>query len=211
MKSKESVSLKKVISNVMGDLKSPKYLQGLDFAYIDSNDIYQGALSNLLNGNTEKTLKCLIFGIDLDKDNNSLIHLARTMLFSLSEDFHESGGDIYRQKYSDLGKAIKQLNQKLEKITDEYNTKIALMDEIKETIEKKKKSLLFFLQKSKLNKQFELNRIESNSMPGQIIKLEEEIEKVSFLEKIEEYTKVLGIVLEVCIFPARFSWTLTQE
>src|SRR5688572_5230956 len=99
MKSKEAVPLKRVLKSLLGETKSVRYLQGLDFAYVDSTDIYQGALANLLNGNTEKTLKCVIFGLDLDRDNTSIIHLARTMLFSLSEDFYESDGDLYRQKY----------------------------------------------------------------------------------------------------------------
>jgi hypothetical protein len=210
MKYKEAVPLKKVIKSVLGNTKSPKYLQGLDFAYIDSNDIYQGALSNLINGNTEKTLKCLIFGLDIDRDNTSLIHLARTMLYSLSEDFYESGGDIYRQKFSDLGKAVEQLTVKTERLKEESRKKGEIIQETEKEIEEKKKSFFFFLSKGKLNKKISTLRLELSNTNTDLFKSTDDLEKVSLLEKIEEYMKLLGVVLEVCIFPARFTWAINS-
>lgn len=207
MKSKEeAVPLKKVVRSVLGNIKSPKYLHGLDFAYFDSNDIYQGALSNLINGNTEKTLKCLIFGLDVDRDNTSLIHLARTMLYSLSEDFYESGGDIYRQKYSDLTKAVDQLTVKTERFKEDARKKGEELEAVEAEIELKKKSFLYFLKKAKLIKNLQSVRLELSNLNSEYIKFQDDLEKVSLLEKIEEYMKLLGVILEVCIFPARFGW-----
>lgn len=209
---KESVPLKNVLLKTMGDVKSAKYLKGLDFVYIDSNDIYQGALSNLLSGNTEKTLKCLIFGLDLDRENLSILHLARTMLFSLSEDFHEGGGDIYRQKYNnDLNKGLEQLNRKLEK----ENKKIEELDEQidlknKEIDSSKKNFIMFFFKKSKLNS--ELNSLESEkvNLSSEIDNIKNELDNIITLVKIEDYMKILSVVLEVCIFPSRFTWALSK-
>lgn len=209
MKAKDAVPLKKVVRSVLGNMKSPKYLQGLDFAYIDSNDIYQGALSNLINGNTEKTLKCLIFGLDVDRDNTSLIHLARTMLYSLSEDFYESGGDIYRQKYSDLTKGVEQLSVKTERFKDDSKKKSEELEFTEKEIETQKKSFFFFLKKNKLNKKVQTIRLELSNINNELSKFSEDLEKVIVLEKLEEYMKVLGVILEVCIFPARFGWALT--
>ena len=207
MKSKEeAVPLKKVVRSVLGNIKSPKYLHGLDFAYFDSNDIYQGALSNLINGNTEKTLKCLIFGLDVDRDNTSLIHLARTMLYSLSEDFYESGGDIYRQKYSDLTKAVDQLTVKTERFKEDARKKGEELEAVEAEIELKKKSFLYFLKKAKLIKNLQAVRLELSNLNSEYVKFQDDLEKVSLLEKIEEYMKLLGVILEVCIFPARFGW-----
>lgn len=206
MKYKEAVPLKKVVKSVLGNSKSPKYLQGLDFAYIDSNDIYQGALSSLIGGNTEKTIKCLIFGLDLDRENNSLIHLARTMLYSLSEDFYISEGDLYRQKYSDLTKAVDQLTTKTDNLKDEIRKKAEIIEETEKEIEIKKSSFFFFLSKGKLNKKVTTLRLELSSSNTEYSRLSDELDKVILLEKIEEYMKLLGLVLEVCIFPARFTW-----
>ena len=163
MKSKDAVPLKKVIASSLGNIKSPKYLLGLDFAYADSNDIYQGALSNLLNGNTEKTLKCLIFGLDLERENTSLIHLARTMLFSLSEDFYESGGGVLRQKYSNLEKAVLGLKNKIGNLHDEVEIKEALIKQLELTIENGQKSFFFFFKSViwRLKKKRERNRKEN--------------------------------------------------
>lgn len=208
MKSKDAVPLKKVIASSLGNIKSPKYLLGLDFAYADSNDIYQGALSNLLNGNTEKTLKCLIFGLDLERENTSLIHLARTMLFSLSEDFYESGGGVLRQKYSNLEKAVLGLKNKIGNLHDEVEIKEALIKQLELTIENGQKSFFFFFKRKRLTKQLQVAKIELSNLTSELGKLEDDFEKVSFLERVEEYMKVLGIVLEVCIFPARFSWAM---
>lgn len=206
MKYKEAVPLKKVVKSVLGNIKSQKYLQGLDFAYIDSNDIYQGALSNLISGHTEKTIKCLIFGLDLDRENNSLIHLARTMLYSLSEDFYVSEGDIYRQKYSDLSKAVDQLTTKTDNLREEIRKKGEAIEETEKEIEEKKNSFFFFLSKGKLNKKLITFRFELSNANSELSKLSDDLEKVILLEKIEEYMKLLGLVLEVCIFPARFTW-----
>ncbi|MFN8576921.1 MAG: hypothetical protein U0354_08685 [Candidatus Sericytochromatia bacterium] len=210
MKNKEAVPLKKVVKNILGNIKSNKYLQGLDFAYIDSNDIYQGALSNLISGNTEKTLKCLIFGLDIDRENTSLIHLARTMLYSLSEDFYESGGDIYRQKYTDLGKAVEQLTTKVENLKEESRKKGEAIEFTEKEIEEKKKSFFYFFSKGKLNNKLTTLRLELSNTNTELFKSSEDLEKVTLLEKIEEYMKLLGVVLEVCIFPARFTWIMSS-
>lgn len=210
---KESVPLKKVILKTLGEVKSAKYLKGLDFAYIDAEDIYQNALSNLLNGNTEKTLKCLIFGLDIDRENLSLLHLARTMLFSLSEDFHEGKGDIYRQKYNnDLNKALEQLSKKLEnenKKIEELNHQIDLKN--KEIEVAKKNFITFLFKRSRLNSEFKSLELQKINLSSEIENIENEIDAVNYLIKIEDYMKILSIVLEVCIFPSRFFWVLSNK
>jgi predicted nuclease with TOPRIM domain len=209
MKSKEAVPLRRVLKSLLGEVKSVKYLHGLDFAYIDATDIYQGALANLLNGNTEKTLKCVIFGLDLDRDNTSIIHLARTMLFSLSEDFYESNGDIYRQKYHDLEKATEQIKQKIKKTKNEMDPLKKEVQELENALESSKKQfLLFFFRKGRLNRSLQTAKLRVSNINNEITNLEEDFENISFLVKIEEYMKVLGLVLEVCIFPVRFNWAL---
>jgi hypothetical protein len=209
MKSKEAVPLKRVLKSLMGDVKSVKYLQGLDFVYIDSTDIYQGALANLLNGNTEKTLKCLIFGLDLDRENTSIIHLARTMLFSLSEDFYESNGDIYRQKYNDLEKANQQLKEKIKLTKTEVESLNKEIKEIGRTLDSsQRKFSLFNFKKGRLKKKLLNSKLQISNINIEISKLEEDLDNISILVKIEEYMKVLGLVLEVCVFPVRFNWAL---
>src|SRR5690554_2111262 len=135
MKSKEAVPLKKVIQSSLGNKRAIKYLKGLSFVYSSSDDIYQSALASLLNSNTEKAIKAIIFGLDLDRDNNSILHLARTMLFSLSEDFYENEGDIYRQKYSDLLKAREKINEKInrqKKETDNIKSELDTLEKVYE-------------------------------------------------------------------------------
>jgi len=205
MKSKEAVPLKKVIKSLLGEAKSLRYLHGLDFAYIDSTDI-----SNLLNGHTEKTLKCIIFGLDLDRDNTSILHLARTMLFSLSEDFYENGGDLYRQKYSDLEKASEQLTIKIKKMSKETQEIEKLIEEQEEIIEKARKNFFsFFFKKKSLNSKLEELKANAINIRSEVSRFREEVENINLLAKIEEYLKVLGMVLEVCIFPIRFNWALS--
>lgn len=211
MKAKDSVPLKNVIRSVLGNLKSPKYLHGLDFAYVDSTDIYQGALSNLLNGESEKTLKCIIFGLDIDRENNSIIHLARTMLFSLSEDFYESDGHIFKQKYGDFEKSSEQLKKKVANLKKEVESLRQKLEAAEFLIEQTKKSFVsYFMKKGKLNKDLTEIRLTYTSQRDELSKQEEALEKIKYLEKIEEYIKVLGTVLEVCIFPSRFAWAISS-
>lgn len=211
MKSKEAVPLKKVLKSLIGEAKSVKYLQGLDFTYIDSTDIYQGALANLLNGNTEKTLKCVIFALDLDRENTAIIHLVKTMLFSLSEDFYESNGDIYRQKYSDLEKATEQLKHMIKKTKSEVELLNKEIKELSKALEfSKKQSFLFLFKKRRLKKKLLLSKLQISTINNEISMLEEDFENISLLVKIEEYMKILGLVLEVCVLPVRFSWALSN-
>lgn len=205
---KTSVPLKKVIKEKINSSKVSKYLSGLDFAYADSNDIYQGALANLINGNTERAIKCIIFGLDLDRNNNSIIHLSRTMLFSLSEDFYESGGDLYRQKYGSLEKSMIQLSKKIESLSAECELNQEKINELNKQLEANNSIIFKLFKKNNLKKEInikEINLLEKNQELQVLIK---DIEVVLSLERIEEYIKVLGIILEVCIFPARFAWVI---
>ena len=53
-------------------------------------------------------------------------------------------------------------------------------------------------------------RLNYTSQRDELSKIEEVLEKIKYLEKIEEYIKVLGTVLEVCIFPTRFAWAISS-
>lgn len=205
---KTSVQLKVVMKETVGFSKINKYLSGLDFAYVDSTDIYQGALANLINGNTEKAIRCIIFGLDLDRENNSIVHLSRTMLFSLSEDFYESGGDLFRQKYGSLEKTKMLLTKKSEDMETEISAMLEKLELLNKNITENK-SIMFKLFKAKNIKKdidFLLSNISLKKAELEII--QNDTEKSKSLERIEEYIKILGVVLEVCIFPARFAWAL---
>jgi predicted nuclease with TOPRIM domain len=210
MKSKEEVSIKKVIRSLLGNVKSPRYLHGLDFVYVDSNDIYQGSLNALLSGDSEKTIKCIIFGLDLDRDNNSIIHLARTMMFSLSEDFHINEGHMLKQKYGDFERASEQLQKKIEKQRQEISLLEEKEKESEEKITKAQKNFLTFIfKKSILTTELKLIQVEIRTKQRELVEKEDTREQIISLIKIEEYIKILSTVTEVCIFPSRYAWALS--
>lgn len=211
MKSKDEVSIKKVIKSLLGNNKSLKYLQGLDFVYIDSNDIYQGSLNALLSGNSEKTIKCIIFGLDLDRNNNSILHLARTMMFSLSEDFHINEGHLLKQKYGDLEKASDQLYKKI----DNYKIEIELLEEKEKECESKienakKNFFTYMFKKNSINTEIQLIQVDIKTKKRELVEKEDIREQIISLIKIEEYIKILATVSEVCIFPSRYAWALSS-
>lgn len=205
---KTSVPLKKVIKEKVGASKVNKYLSGLDFAYADSNDIYQGALANLINGNTERAIRCIIFGLDLDRDNNSIIHLSRTMLFSLSEDFYESGGDLYRQKFGSLEKSMIQISKKTEDISSKCEFNEEKISDLNKQLESNNSIIFKFFKKNNVKKEISVLEIELLERHQELQVLKNDMDTVTSLERIEEYIKILGIILEVCIFPARFAWAI---
>jgi len=195
--------LNKLISKAVQGTFDPqvtkRYLRAFNFGPDPkSDDIYAMALKFLNQGETEICVSYIIASLDVEKDHNPTFHLAKTMLFSLSEEFEKSGGQLYKQKHADFTKYIQLLEKNVAKLESELMSSRNTLKQLEgET---------GFLQKMKnKSKIAELN----NQIPEENEKLDKnkkEIKKVSYLSQIEEYTKILSLILEVITFPSRYSW-----
>lgn len=163
-----------------------------------SDDIYAMALKFLNQGETEICISYIIASLDINKEHNPTFHLAKTMVFSLSEEFEKSNGQLYKQKNSDLTKYVQLLEKNISKLeADLMSQKNALKQLEGETgmfAKMKNKSKIAELQAEipEINDKLEKNK--------------KEVKKVSYLSQVEEYMKILSLIMEVITFPSRYSW-----
>lgn len=176
-----------------------------EFSFAPSQDtLYTSALSSLNKGETEKSITYLIMIFDRDIKYEPGHHLARLMLFSLSEEFVKRKGHNVKEKHPDLNKYLSKLEEKSEKIDKE----IILAQNNISKLEGKLKDASFIgsILKGKENKQ-QIRELKTQieNLSQDLTNTKKEITMVSDISKIEEYTKVIALVLEIVTHPKRFS------
>jgi predicted RNase H-like nuclease (RuvC/YqgF family) len=191
--------ISKAIQGTFDPNVTKRYVRAFNFgAEPSADDVYALALKFLNQGETEICVSYIIASLDIEKDHNPTFHLTKTMLFSLSEEFEKSGGQIYKAKQSDLTKYMQAMEKTISKLEGDL---IGLKNNLKQL-----ESETGFLQKMKnKGKIAELNT-EIPEVNDKLDKNKKEIKKVSYLAQIEEYTKILSLILEVITFPSRYSW-----
>lgn len=214
------ISIKKVLVAVIGDNRASKYQQKVDEGLsTDGSSIYQAALTHLLSGQTEKAIIHIVYGLDLDRNNMQLLHLSKTMLLSISEYLYENNTEVYRQKYPDLHKA----EQDLTKNEREYEKNIELNNKKLDSLEKELESskptfltlknlfIIYFFKKKRISK--EIEKIEENISyyNDELSEIRKTLKTISPLVKVDEYSKILGLIIEICTFPTRYEWVLTKK
>jgi hypothetical protein len=228
MKQFKTVSIKKILLTTLGKTKSEKFLKGIDFsdmaAMTENNtasssvNIYQGALSKLLDGEMEKAINYIIYGLDLDRDSKLLFNLCKNMVFTLSKQVEgnvtellkntvnikntenlDKDRNFFRNKIKDLEKVITIENTKLEKMeTELFNSRPSFFSVNKLFIP-------YQLKKKRLKPQIKTLKGSVSTFILELESYQKELRELEKHTKIEEYLKVLGLTLEICIFPTRFN------
>lgn len=217
--SKNVVPIKKVLPKYIEEDKCNLYLKGLNFAYIDSQDIYEKSLDALIKGNNNECLKIMIFGLDMDRKYTPLLNLCRTMLFGLSDLLKTSDFETCKHKYKNFKDQKSSLLKKINDLNDKINDLDNKLDDVREKSEElrptsfiTKKLFLFYrlaLRKTEPVKQEYI--FEKNNSALVIEKLQDEILKLDKLIEIEEVTQILKLIVEICATPIRFEWTLSNS
>ena len=216
---KEIVSIKGVLNAVIGESKASKYIQKPEGTLYDANSIYQAALTHLLSGKTEKAIVHIVYGLDLERENVQLLHLCKTMLLSISEYLFENNAEVYRQKYNDLakaeidiGKSVKEYEKRIESSSAKLRENNRWLIEAKPTFFSFNKFFVVYYFKSKKVRK-EIEEIENNIsyINDELAELRKDSKSISPLVKVDEYSKVLGLIIEVCTFPTRYEWTMTKK
>ncbi|MFN8671242.1 MAG: hypothetical protein U0457_04055 [Candidatus Sericytochromatia bacterium] len=183
-----------------------RYIREFNFgATPNADDIYALALKFLNQNETEIAISYIIASLDANKDHNPTFHLAKTMVFSLSEEFERNQGAIYKQKQSDLKKYVLMLEKGIQKSEADI---LALKNEAKK-LEAESGGFFSKLMNKNKDRIAEIN----TQIPAESDKMEKsksEMKKVIYLVQIEEYMKVLSLVMEVLTFPSRYSWVFKQ-
>ncbi len=225
MRQFKTVSIKKVIQSNIGKNRADKYFKGIDRTDMVvlisprmtereyANNIYQGTLSKLVEGNMEKAINYLIFGLDLDRDNKLLFSLCKNLVFSLNKQVEDNSEHIEKHRYSEdveMNKNIIKLKiEELEKTIEKESSRLDKLE--RELVESKpnflsvnKLFITYQIKKRLLKPQIKELKDSDNNNKNELIKLQDELKKAEKLLTLEEYLKILGLVMEICIFPARF-------
>ncbi|MFN4151751.1 MAG: hypothetical protein ACK4IX_12480 [Candidatus Sericytochromatia bacterium] len=200
----ELVSLQKCLESVLDRGQAKRYLKNTGSSVMSGRFYYNNALRDLNAKNSENAIHNLILSLDVERNNEPALHLVKTMLFGLSKKFNESGGEHYKQKYANMGNWIASIEKKIQEVEKKL---VSVQNEKKKDLDKKKGLWIFF------QKMFSKNKVSSyDIMISQLQKQKEELKKeLSFaakLSQIGEYAKVLSLVLEICLYPARYAWVI---
>ncbi len=215
----EIISIKRVLTTVVGEVRSEKYMQKPDASFFDGNSIYQAALTHLLSGKTEKAIIHIIYGLDLDRTNMQLLHLCKTMLLSISEYLFENNTEVYRQKYPDLYKADIDLSKNIresEKLVEVTERKLELattdLRNSKPTfLSINKFFIVYFFKKRRLIKEIDKLEESLSFYNDELSDIKKTIKHIAPLVKVDEYSKILGLIIEICTFPTRYEWVLSKK
>jgi peptidoglycan hydrolase CwlO-like protein len=233
MKQSKTVSIQKTIQTILGKSRAEKFLKGLDFtdmASLTSSDsditsssinIYQAALAKLVDGELEKAINYIIYGLDLDRESKLLFNLCKNLVFTLEKQLNNSNTDLIkntvnikntdnlekdrnsiRNKIKEMEKNISQENSKLEKLEMElFNSKPSFFS-------MNKLFITHHLKKKSLKPRISSLKSEIDSLNQELEQLKSDLKEIEKKFLLEEYQKVLGITMEVCIFPSRFQTKL---
>lgn len=213
------VPIKKVLRNYLGKNKVEKYLKGIEVIFSNklsasAMDMYQYALTQFADGETEKALNSIIFILDFDRENKLTLHLCKTMLFGLTQYMMERKDDfaeVKKKHAGDLESALLKLKKKskeIQKINSEQERKLEGVEKI---IFDNRNNIIFNLFKKKKFKS-ELQEIKNliSTNEEENTKYITEIDKIEDLMQKEEFLKVIGLVVEICVFPIRFEQELAK-
>ena len=214
---KKIISLKKVIRNTLGKGKSEKYLKGTEIIFSNtltsnSMDIYQYALSQLLDGDTEKALNCVIFALDFDRENKLALHLCKTMLFSLTQYLSENNIEQFKQKYSsNLESVAAKSRKRVKELEKTVNNEELELEKLQKGMMKHRTNpIFFFFKKGKLKKEVQGLKTKLSNYNSELDQAKSELNKLEEFLLKEEFIKVVGLIIEVCVFPSRFAPDLTK-
>jgi hypothetical protein len=222
---KKLVPLKRIILSSLGKSKTEKYLLGIEIQYensvinTDTVNIYQDALVHLVNSDMEKAINYIVFGLDVNRNDRLLFNLCKNMVFILSQHLAENNADFLKQKYgTTLEKAFRLIQNKLKEYEKKLESLYSELEEMEEEVHNSKPTffsfnklyLLYYFKKKKLTPQIQSLKTNIDTITKKVNKLAQDVDKIEKLTQIEEHISVLRIVLDVCIFPAKFEYALLK-
>lgn len=220
------VPLKKVLINSLGKEKAGKYLEGIttvyeeDTLYSNTTNIYQDALAHLYNGDMDKAINYVIFGLDLERNNKLLFNLCKNMIFLLSKHLEENDAETLRKKYNpSLDKSVPIINKKLREFKKKLEFENSTLTNMRIEIENArpqsfftltKPYTLYWLKKRSLKVSLKICENKIEEINKRISLFNNDLEEIESFVQVEEDIKVLGLIMEVCIIPSKYEWLINK-
>ncbi len=195
------VSLQKCLEAVLDKSQAKRYIRVASTA-MPARYYYNTALRDLNSKDSEGAIHQLILALSAEHDHEPSLHLVKTMLFGLSKKFHELGGESYKNKFKTLGNWVLSIEKGMSEIDKNI---LSLKNEKSKQTTKGLWGLLQALLFKKSVKNYDTLIIQE-------LNKKEEFKKqlifASKLSQIEEYAKILSLILEICLYPARYVWVV---
>lgn len=196
------VSLQKCLESVLDRSQARRYIRNASQGAMPSRHYYNTALRDLSSKDSEGAIHNLILSLDADREHEASLHLVKTMLFGLSKKFHEAGGETYKQKYGSLSNWVlsieKQISEKEKQIVSLKNEKSKQTNKgLWGVIQK------IFFKGSVKNYDQMINKLNLEKE-----ELKKQLVFSAKISQIGEYAKVLSLILEICLYPARYAWVV---
>lgn len=192
-----------ILENVVDPDLFEKYRSKLSLS-VNADYLYQWALISLNESNSDKAISFLIAALDLDRKHNPSLHLLKSMVVGLSKEFYENGGSTYKQKFNTFEEAAQNIKKKAIALKKK-NEKIKLEVQLLERNMKEGFFVTRFFKKMTMEKQLLSLKTKLVENLDKIDTLKKELKKVRKFQKNEEYSKLLGTILEICIMPKKYS------
>lgn len=192
-----------ILENVVDSDLFEKYRSKLSLS-VNADYLYQWALISLNESNSDKAVSFLIAALDLDRKHNPSLHLLKSMVVGLSKEFYENGGSSYKQKYTSFEDAAQNIKRKAIALKKK-NEKIKMEVQLLERNMKEGFFVTRFFKKMTMEKQLLglKNKLVENL--DKIDSFKRELAKVRKFQKNEEYSQLLGTILEICIMPKKYN------
>ncbi|PKL76948.1 MAG: hypothetical protein CVV27_07685 [Candidatus Melainabacteria bacterium HGW-Melainabacteria-1] len=202
------VSLVRVLEHYLTPQQFKRYVKNDRSNQLASpQHFYNAALRDLSIRDTESAIFHLIRVFDLEPRHIPSLHLARTMLFGLNKLFQESGGELYRSKFPNLNSYRARLDKQIQELELEDQR---IRNEMTQ-LDSKKGFLggIFGGNAKRAQRQAQLNQ-RAQAIQQELAQIGKRRAQTLKLVQIQEFANVISLILEVSMFPARYSW-LSEE
>lgn len=201
------VSLLKVLEHYLTPQQYKRYVKDRKPQAISAQQAYNAALRDLSIRDTESAIFHLIHVFQQEPRHLPALHLARTMLFGLNKLFHEAGGELQRSKYPNINSWRQKIEKQIQALEQEEQR---IRNEIVQT-ENKKGLWEGLFGSGKRQQRIAQLKQRLQDILNELAQLHKKRHQAMKLAQIQEYANVVSLILEVCMFPARYSWLAVEE
>lgn len=203
------VSLIKVLEHYLTPQQFKRYVKVERSNQLASpQHFYNAALRDLSIRDTEAAIFNLTRVFELEPRHLPSLHLARTMLFGLNKLFQEAGGELYRSKFPNLNSYRQRLDRQLQELEQEDQR---VRNEMTQTDSKKGFLGGLFGGNAKKAQRMAQLQARAQQLAHEINAQNKKRAQILKLVQIQEFANVISLMLEVCMFPARYSWLAEEQ
>ncbi|MBT9545007.1 MAG: hypothetical protein IV090_06435 [Candidatus Sericytochromatia bacterium] len=201
------ISLVKVLEHYLTPQQYKRYVRDRRNQMVSPQQSYNAALRDLSIRDTEAAIFNLINVFESEPKHLPALHLARTMLFGLNKLFHEAGGDLQKSKYPNINSWRQKVEKQIQELELEEQR---VRNEISQTETKKGLFEGLFGGAKRQQRTAQLKQ-RLQEVLNELAQLQKRRTQAIKLVQIQEYANIVSLILEVCMFPARYSWLAVDE